>query len=151
MQLDCPWPDIVSRRQTLQQFWCSCLACCRPDMGNSSTRTQKNCKGPQVHELELELLPSQYLIATMLEFQLPQKKTIARRCQGRIWGSTSSLFCHSLPFFSFVEISIAQKSFSRLLTRSKNKVFTTQESPSQVPNLFTSRPSVTRHLNKRSK
>jgi hypothetical protein len=125
------------------------LDCPRPDMGNSSTRTQKNCKGPQVHELELELFPSQYLpIAKILEFQLPQKNYCASLPGPRALAVCFAILCY---FFSFVKISIAQKSFSCLLTRSKNKVFTTQESPSQVPNLFTSRPSVTRHLNKRSK
>jgi hypothetical protein len=73
------------------------LDCPRLDMGNSSTRTQKNCKGLQVHELELELFLSQYLpIAKMLEFQLPQEKLLCVVTRAR---SISILFCHSLPFF----------------------------------------------------
>jgi hypothetical protein len=112
-------------------------------------RTQINYKGPQVHELELELLPSQHLpIPKMLEFQLPRIN-----CCASLPGPPLGRVVIFLPFFLFklAEISIAQKSFSCLLTCSKNKVFTTQESPSQVPNLFTSRPSVTHHLNKWSK
>jgi hypothetical protein len=79
------------------------LDCPRLDMGNSSTRTQ-NCKGQQVHELELELFLSQYLpIAKMLEFQLPQKKLLCVVTRVR---SISILFCHSLPFF-FIFVKLA--------------------------------------------
>jgi hypothetical protein len=43
------WDNLVSRRQTLQQFWCSCLACCRDN--HSARYTSRT--SPQLWVLEV--------------------------------------------------------------------------------------------------